>query len=69
MDETGENFFRSALWRVQGELTLLRSPQDTEDAQVCFQEALAVARQQQARWLDLQAAIALSSLWLNTGKK
>jgi predicted ATPase len=69
MDETGEDCCRSSLWRVQGELTLLRSPQATEEAQACFQEALTVARQQQAKWLELQAANALSRLWLKTGKK
>ena len=59
-------YLRSGL---QGELTLLRSPQDTEEAQTCFQQALAVTRQQQAKWLELQAAIALSRLWLRIGKK
>ena len=69
MDKTGEDFSCSMLWRVQGELTLLRSSQDTEEAQTCFQQALAVTRQQQAKWLELQAAIALSRLWLRIGKK
>ena len=67
MDDTGEDCSRSALWRVQGELTLLRSPQAAEEVQACFEQAIGVARRQQAKWLELQAAIALSRLWLKTG--
>jgi predicted ATPase len=36
---------------------------------VCFQQALAVARRQQAKSLELRAAISLSRLWQRQGKR
>jgi predicted ATPase len=35
---------------------------------VCFQQALAVTRRQQARSLELRAAMSLSRLWQQQGK-
>ncbi len=45
------------------------SPAPTkEEAEVCFQEALAIARRQQAKSLELRAAVSLSRLWQQQGK-
>ena len=35
----------------------------SEEAEACFQQALAVARQQQAKSLELRATMSLSRLW------
>jgi predicted ATPase len=40
-----------------------------EEAEACFQQALAVARRQQAESLELRAAISLSRLWQQQGKQ
>ena len=37
-------------------------------AEACFQQALDIARQQQARALELRAATGLSRLWRQQGK-
>jgi len=34
----------------------------------CFQQALTIARQQQARWWELRAAMSLARLWQRQGK-
>jgi predicted ATPase len=38
-------------------------------AYTCFQQALAVARHQQAKSLELRAAMSLSRLWQQQGKR
>ena len=60
----------SRLYRVQGELLLARAagPQQAA-AERCFHQALAVARQQQAGGLELQAALRLSRLCQRHGKR
>jgi predicted ATPase len=37
--------------------------------ETCFHQALALARQQQARSLELRAATSLSRLWQHQGKR
>ena len=50
-------------YRMQGTL-LLRLPQvEPQQAETCFQQALTIARQQQARSWELRAAVSLSRLW------
>ena len=40
-----------------------------EEAEACFQQALAIARQQQAKSWELRAAMSLARLWLQQGKR
>ena len=40
-----------------------------EEAEACFQQALAVACRQQAKSLELRAAMSLSRLWQQQGKR
>jgi predicted ATPase len=44
------------------------SPRPTE-AEICFHQALDIARQQQAKALELRAAMSLSRLWQQQGKR
>jgi predicted ATPase len=44
------------------------SPRPTE-AETCFQQAVDIARQQQAKALELRAAMSLSRLWQQQGKR
>jgi predicted ATPase len=39
------------------------------EAEACFQQALAVARRQQAKSLELRAAMSLARLWQQQGKR
>ena len=56
-------------YRLQGELLLRQAIPDVPQAEACFQHALAVARQQQARSLELRAAMSLARLWQRQGKR
>ena len=53
----------------QGELLLQRTVSDTSQAATCFQRALAIARLQQAKSLELRAAMSLSRLWQQQGER
>ena len=55
--------------RLTGELLLRQAVPDEEQAAACFQQALDVARRQQARSLELRAAMSLSRLWQRQGKR
>jgi predicted ATPase len=72
---TGERWWEAELYRLQGELhrqgsTRHQAPAEaTAAAEACFQQALAVARRQQARSLELRVALSLSRLWQQQGKR
>jgi predicted ATPase len=54
--------------RLQGELLLRQDPPEAAQAEACFQQALAIARRQQAKSRELRAATSLSLLWQHQGK-
>ncbi|MEZ4868583.1 MAG: AAA family ATPase [Caldilineaceae bacterium] len=61
------------LYRIQGELLLQArrlglTPSMHQAPEDCFQQAIATARQLQAKSLELRAATSLSRLWLEQGK-
>ena len=68
-DKNGEQFYRAELYRLKGELLLGRSMAQTGEAEACLQQALAVARRQQAKAWELRAAMSLARLWQQQGKR
>ena len=76
MQRTGEQYYEAELHRQRGEL-LLRAAQshpaqdsgEEHDAETCFQQALDVSRRQEAKSLELRAAMSLSRLWQQQGKR
>jgi tetratricopeptide (TPR) repeat protein len=65
---TEERWWEAEVYRLQGEL-LLRLPRpDIPQATACFHQALDVARGQQAKALELRAALSLSRLWQQQGQ-
>jgi predicted ATPase len=56
-------------YRLQGALLLRQTPAEAAQAEACFQQALAVARRQQAKSWELRAAMSLSRLWQQQGKQ
>jgi predicted ATPase len=61
-------WWEAELYRLRGELLLQQTVAQAEEAEVCFQHALVVARRQQAKSLELRAAMSLSRLWQQQGK-
>jgi predicted ATPase len=72
-----EHFYEAELYRLKGEVLLAQigaeqRAQSIEErlaeVEACFQQALTVAHRQQARSLELRAAISLARLWQQQGK-
>ena len=74
IESSGERFYEAETWRIKGELILEQFKvqgsgfKRGEEAAACFQHALAVARQQEAKSLEMRAAMSLSRLWQQQGK-
>ena len=69
VDENGERAYEAELYRLEGELSLQGKETQTEAAEVSFQKALNVAREQEAKSWELRAAISLARLWQQQGKQ
>jgi predicted ATPase len=57
------------VYRLQGELLLRLPLPDLPQATACLHQALDVARHQQAKALELRAALRLSRLWQQQGQR
>src|SRR5262249_14920388 len=64
MNGTGAVFHGAELHRLQGEFLLRREATEVacREAEACFHRALTIARQQQAKSLELRAAMSLTRL-------
>jgi predicted ATPase len=68
IETTKERWCEAEANRIAGEIVRLSAEPDTIKAQVYFERALAVARQQQAKSWELRAAMSLARLWRDQGK-
>jgi predicted ATPase len=68
LEASGRGDMLAEAYRLQGELLLRQASQEAIQAEVCFQQALAIARRQQAKSWELRAAVSLSRLWQQQGK-
>jgi predicted ATPase len=69
VEKTGGRFYEAELYRLKGELLRRRAFPDEDHADTCLRRALEVARRQQAKSLELRAAMSLSRLWQQQGKQ
>ena len=67
--DKGNRWYEAELHRIKGELLLRQAVPDAPQAEACFQQALAVARRQQARSWELRTAMSLARLWQQQGKR
>ena len=69
VDQSQDRWWHAELHRLTGELILRQGgDQATAAAEASFQEALAVARAQEAKSWELRAAMSLARLWHGAGK-
>lgn len=64
---TEERFAEVELYRLKGELLQMQSA-TADEVEFCLQHAITVAQQQQAKSLELRAAMGLARLWSTQGK-
>jgi predicted ATPase len=67
--QTQERSYEAELYRLQGALLLARSAAHHAEAETCFHQALEIARRQEAKSLELRAAMSLARLWQQQGKQ
>ena len=67
--DKGERYWEAERYRVKGELLLAHAMAQPEEAETNLHQALAVARRQQAKSLELRAAMSLARLWQRQGKR
>jgi class 3 adenylate cyclase/predicted ATPase len=69
IEQHEERYVEAEVSRLRGVL-LLRQPGTPQDeAEACFQQALAIARRQEAKALELRAAMSLARLWQHQDKR
>ncbi|MEE8247241.1 MAG: hypothetical protein V3S87_08275, partial [Alphaproteobacteria bacterium] len=67
-DDTGMRYWEAELHRLKGEMVLALTADNHSEAEACFRKAIEVARRQNARSLELRAAMSLGRLWRQQGK-
>jgi predicted ATPase len=69
VDQYEERYWEAEIHRLKGESLLARSAENQVEAEACLHKALAVARHQGAKSLELRAAMSLARLWQRQGKR
>ncbi len=67
--KTDERCWEAELYRLRGELLRSEAMNRGAEAEGCFRTAIEVARGQQAKSLELRAAVSLGRLWRDEGKR
>jgi predicted ATPase len=68
VEQSHDRWWHAELHRLNGELMLVLPGDHAAEAEAAFQEAIAIARAQQAKSWELRAATSLASLWHRQGK-
>src|SRR5215472_5611131 len=69
VEQQEERWWEAEICRLRG-VVLLRQPgTPPAEAEACFQQALDIARRQEAKALELRAAMSLARLWQQQGKR
>jgi predicted ATPase len=68
VSKSDERAHEAELHRLRGELLRASGTKDEPEAAAAFQEALGIARRQEAKSLELRAAVSLARLWADHGR-
>jgi class 3 adenylate cyclase/predicted ATPase len=69
VETTKEKWYEADVHRIAGEIALMSPVRDSAKAEACFERALVVAREQQAKSFELRAAMSMARLWRGQGKR
>jgi predicted ATPase len=69
MEQQEERYWEAEVCRLRGVLLLRQPGASQAEAEACFQLALDVARRQEAKSLELRAAMSLARLWQQQYKR
>src|SRR5262249_17335375 len=74
VEKTGERWYEAELYRLKGDLALKQTSVPglessvKKEGEACFLKAAEIAQKQQAKSLELRAAMSLARLWQKQGK-
>ena len=69
-NQNSERIFEAELYRLKGRALMVRnSPEAAAEAETLLRQAVATAKAQKARTLELRAAMELASLWNNQNRR
>jgi predicted ATPase len=69
IETTKERWFEAETNRIAGEIALMSPGPDASKAEAYFEQALTIARLQQAKSWELRTAMSLARLWRDQGKR
>jgi TOMM system kinase/cyclase fusion protein len=69
VEQHDERYWEAEISRLRGVVLLRQTTPQHEEAETCLHQALAIARRQEAKSLELRAAMSLSRLWQQKGKR
>jgi predicted ATPase len=69
MEQTGQRNAEAELYRVEGELLIIKDPRNLAEAERCVRKAINVARRHGARLYELRATVSLARLMANQGSR
>ena len=69
METTKERWFEAEVNRIAGEIALKSPEPDAAKAEAYFERAVAIARKQEAKSLELRAAMSMARLWRDQDKR
>jgi predicted ATPase len=69
VEATEERWYEAEVNRIAGEIALLSPERDAAKAEAHFEQAIAVARAQQAKSWELRAAMSMARPWCDQGKR
>jgi len=69
IEQTGERWFEADIHHMAGKVALMSRQRDLAKAEAYFERALAVARKQGAKSLELRAAMSMAGLWQEQGRR
>jgi class 3 adenylate cyclase/predicted ATPase len=69
LEAGGQGYLLAEAYCLQGVLLLQQAVPEMAQAEACFQQALTIARRQQAKSWELRAAMSLARLWQRQGKR
>ena len=68
-DRLAERWCQSGILQLKGEILISSGAARWADAETCFDEALRIARRQEAKSPELRAATSLARLWVEEGRR
>jgi predicted ATPase/class 3 adenylate cyclase len=69
IEQTEVRWYEAETYRIKGTLLLHQAVPDAAQAETCFQQALNIARHQEAKSWELRAATSLARLWQSQDKR